>query len=238
MIRLRLSRSVPVTRVTALLGLLPALLLACGTTANPDVFEGAPDGSADGAVTGTGTSPTGTASDSGTGTTTLPDGAVVTNAGTPGPLDAGVVADAGPGGNTSSLTCGTASCAIPSQVCCSTRAQGGASFQFSCVTGAACPVPDAGPGSGGGGGRPTTLKCTSNANCAANEVCCITQNNNTTGSSCMTQAACDGAPGDTAVLCDPANPAVGCPAADPCSSDNINDWRLPPGFGTCGGVGN
>ena len=48
MIRLRLSRSVPVTRVTALLGLLPALLLACGTTANPDVFEGAPDGSADG----------------------------------------------------------------------------------------------------------------------------------------------------------------------------------------------
>jgi hypothetical protein len=156
-----------------------------------------------------------------------PNGSVV--------ADGGVGGDAGPGGNTSTLPCGGATCNVPSESCCVTS--GGGAPGYECVVGPACP--------GGDGGRSDTvaLQCTSAANCAAGTVCCMTASNNSVSSQC-TPASSDG--GDTctgqdsAQLCDKnANgTATGCPAGgqnSQCSSDHIDAWGLPGTFATCGG---
>lgn len=209
------------------------LAVACGSTSDAELLTPPADGGADATTTSTpdGSTTTndgGTTSDSGaTG-----DGATL-DAGPLVPSDGGITTDAGPGGSTTALSCGAASCTIPGQVCCASRVSGG-TFSFACVNGTSCPVVDA----GAGGNPPTALACTSAANCAVGEVCCVQLQGNAATSACMTDTACQNLSGDKAVLCDPMQPTVGCQAGPPCSSKNIADWRLPNGFGTCGGQGN
>jgi hypothetical protein len=184
--------------------------------------------------------------DAGGGTTTGgPNGTVSTSGGVN-------PADAGPGGNTSSLACGNATCAIPGQVCCLTPTAGGVAY--GCEIGTMCAIPDAGAGNNGGnnaadggngngngnGGAPdvsvVTLACTDTANCPAGSVCCATRSDATgTVSACQTGTTCS-AKGNAAQLCDPTAPAAsnGCPAGQPCTSANVKDLGLPASFGICG----
>lgn len=194
-----------------------AIALACGSSGDSDLILPAGDaGGADGA------------SSSSSGST-----------GSGGPREAGaggVTADGGidppnaaPGGDTTQVACGSASCPIPAETCCVSDTPNG--LAYACVAGATCPQAT-------GGGNTTALKCTSSANCGGGTVCCVTQNNGTTSSECKTTCTNTGG-GDTAQLCDPAKAdAGGCPTNAPCSNDNIGDWGLPNTFGTCGGRGN
>lgn len=147
--------------------------------------------------------------------------------------DGGAPLDAGPGGNTTSIACGSTTCALPAQTCCVYPfANPPPDFSYSCATGAGCP--DAGGGGGGGGGNVTALKCSGAANCPASTVCCVSQTNAGTSSDCQT--ACTK---NQAQLCDPAAMPSGCAGdAGACSNANIGDWGLPGSFGTCGGKGN
>jgi hypothetical protein len=152
----------------------------------------------------------------------LPDGAFA--------ADGGMSNEAGPGGNTSSLACGSAQCSIPAQVCCVSgggNGAGGGVFAYACVMGASCPM------AMGNNNPPTALKCSSSANCNAGTVCCVKQNGQDTESSC--QVTCGN---NDAQLCDPAAASSGCAAGVMCSAANIGDWGLPRSFATCGGVGN
>ncbi|HSQ68258.1 MAG TPA: hypothetical protein VLM85_33845 [Polyangiaceae bacterium] len=81
----------------------------------------------------------------------------------------------------------------------------------------------------------SALACTSTADCGgASAVCCIWRSNNVNQSACLPQ--CDSTLNQVQ-LCDPSSGSAGCPATEPCSTNNIADWRLPQSFGTCGGVG-
>jgi hypothetical protein len=150
-------------------------------------------------------------------------------------------ADAGPGGNTGSLSCGNATCAIPAEVCCLTPTSGGVAY--GCETGK-CAIPDAGLTQGDDGGAKqadinvVTLGCSAQANCAAGSVCCATRSDATgTVSSCQVGTSCGNGNGgrDGIQLCDPAAPAAsnGCPTGQQCISDNIRDLGLPTTFGRC-----
>lgn len=151
---------------------------------------------------------------------------------TGGGADGGVnPPNAGPGGSTSTLNCGSTTCAIPATACCISEVQGGG-VAYACAT--ACG--DGNVGNGGGndheGGDTTTLKCTGASNCAAGTVCCIRQVDNGASSEC--KASCTR---DDAQLCDPAAATTGCAATSPCSNSQIRDFGLPKTFGTCGGKG-
>ena len=137
-----------------------------------------------------------------------------------------------PGGSTGALSCGTASCLIPGESCC--LSETGGTFSFSCVVGATCPAAagDGGGNNNGQNGNTATLKCTSAANCAAGTVCCVSKVNNGATSECLTSCGGGGGGGDTAQLCDPSAATTGCAAAQPCSSKNVDEWGLPPTFGT------
>lgn len=212
--------------------LAPVVYIACGSSGDAEVAPAGDGGPETSIVPG---------GDGGTNNNTGTDGAVANppDTGTPTPdasstRDGGTTSDAGPGGNTTSLTCGAATCTIPGQTCCATLTNQ-STFTFACEPGAACPGADA----GGNGPIPVGLACASAANCASGEVCCIVlDNNDVMTSACRTEAVCANSTGASAVLCDPATPSVGCPVGAPCSSDKIDDWDLPNGFGTCGGQGN
>lgn len=153
-------------------------------------------------------------------------------------LDGGSSAEAGPGGNTSGLACGSVSCPTTGAVCCAYPPSGdldaGAGYAYLCVGGATCPIGDAGAGSGAQ--TPTVLTCTGAANCAAGTVCCVAPNDSNQGAQSHT-STCKATCGDgEAQLCDPAAASPGCTASAPCSSANIASWELPPTFATCGGV--
>lgn len=206
--------------LVALCGLVVGTL-ACGSSSSDEVFAAADAGSgsgSDGSSVGTGVDDGGSTAQGG-------DGGVKGD-------DGGTATDASPGGTTTALTCGTTSCSIPAQTCCTTRTAA-SSFDFFCVNGGTCPtvVTEAGTT------KPVALGCSSAANCASGEECCLTSANGGTTSSCKPNGTCSGGGGDTALLCDPANPTAGCPTGEPCSSKNIAEWRLPNGFGTCGGEG-
>ena len=79
--------------------------------------------------------------------------------------------------------------------------------------------------------KDSPLACKSSSDCAQG-VCCVSQSNNVDRSSCASQ--CDS---NQAQLCDPTSANPACPIGEPCSTDHINDWGLPSGFATCGGVG-
>lgn len=194
-----------------------AVAICCGGAAETGVTDGADAGGEGGA-----SSDAAGANDGARGA----PGAVV--------ADGGTGAEAGaPGGTTSTLLCGSATCLIPTESCCLSSVN--STFAFACVVGATCPAAS-GSGDGGGNGQngdTASLKCTSAANCAAGTVCCVSAPNNGATSECKPSCA----PMD-AQLCDPAAATTGCAPAEPCSSRKIDDWGLPPTFGTCGGKGN
>jgi hypothetical protein len=128
--------------------------------------------------------------------------------------------DAGPGGNTGSIPCGTTTCAIPAQSCCVSQSDNGTAYS--------CSAADAGCG----GGDNSALKCSGAANCPPGQVCCVRTTNNGAASDCQT--ACNG---NQAQLCDPKATPTGCDAGVNCSNNNIGDWGLPPTYATCGGKG-
>jgi hypothetical protein len=182
----------------------------------------APDGSP--ADDASGAADTATASDTGTGGS-------FTDAPPTATTDGGGSNDAGPGGNTSTITCGSASCSLAGSFCCVYNNKNPPpEFVFGCATGSGCPTR-------AGAKSPIALACSSAANCPASTVCCLKDDGNTIRSECA--ATCvDSSNVTTAQLCDPSAATTGCPSSDPCSSDNINDWKLPNGFATCGGKSN
>jgi hypothetical protein len=212
-----------------------AWLFACGSSDDKPI-PAPENGGTDGSITvdGSGPGSEGGVTPGTDGSSTL-DGTTTTDA----PVvntdpDGGTTTEAGPGGTTTSITCGATSCAIPGSVCCVYDNNGAPTFTFTCVT-----ATDGGcPQVNGTNDHPPALSCTSFANCNPGDVCCVTLNNNDdVSSTCVPAAQCEN--GDTAVLCDPSAPdGGGCPPADPCDNNNINDWNLPRGFGTCGGKGN
>ena len=134
--------------------------------------------------------------------------------------------DAGPGGTTSSLSCGPSTCAIPGQLCCIAGPAAGPSY--ACVTGTSCPVvnPGMNPGS-------AALACSVGSNCAAGLSCCLDIVNGQSVSTC--KASCAASP---AQLCDRFISVNGCSVQKPCSNANTNDFGLPATYATCGGVKN
>ncbi len=128
-----------------------------------------------------------------------------------GPTDAGNDATSD-GGAT-----GCGACSAPNLCCVYT----GSGTSYTCAPTCAAPVQ---------GQDLSALACTSSADCSQG-VCCVSRVNNVNQSACMAQCT-----SSQAQLCDPSSPNPGCPAGAPCSSQNITDWKLPPTFGTCGGV--
>lgn len=148
--------------------------------------------------------------------------------------DGGGGDDAGPGGSTSAIACGSASCPLPNEHCCTyNNDQPPPLYAFSCASGTGCPTvantSDA-----------VALSCASAANCTADTVCCLSNDNTPTNvARCMPAADCkdDGTRVIRAQLCDRNATVTGCPPAEPCSTNNIVSWNLPPGYATCGGKG-
>jgi hypothetical protein len=207
--------------------------VACGdddTAATPVPSDGGTDATTEGGGTDSGGGDSG-GTDSG-GTDSGETDATVTDGGTDAQLveDGGIVTDAGPGGDAAVLNCGSASCDLPTQSCCFYPNDAG-SFYAACSNGQVCPAVD-------GGGTPTALACTSQANCGAGSMCCLTSPaSGTNASHCVAPAACASTVGiKSAFLCDPAASDAGCGDAGACGSSNIGSWNLPSGFGTCGDV--
>jgi hypothetical protein len=201
-----------------------ATVAACGSDDEPKAEVPGDGGS--GSLTPDGSTstppPTGDGSITPTGDSSVTPGDGSTPTGDP---DGGTLADGGPGGTTTSITCGTTTCALPGQVCCVYDTDGAQTFTFTCVTGTTCPaLPNTED-------NPPALSCASAANCAATDVCCLTQaQDDSLSSACKPADQCTG---DSVVLCDPAQPNVGCQAPDECSSNDIKDWNLPNGYGFC-----
>jgi hypothetical protein len=220
-------------RTTLAILSLGILTIGCGGSTATDTSGVSTDAGVDDAASGASTD----AATTTTGGARGPDGSVVADGGS------GTGANTGPGGTTSNLPCGSATCLIPAETCCVTDT--GTGYAFACVSGPTCPAGggggtggndaggDGGGNNTGGAGNVGAFKCTSAANCPQGTVCCVTAPNDLASSSC--QASCG--PTD-AQLCDPKATATGCPTSAPCSSANIGDWTLPASFGTCGGKGN
>ena len=140
--------------------------------------------------------------------------------------------DAGPGGDGAVLSCGSAQCALPAETCCIYEdLNPPPPFYVACANGAACPLLldagfDASP--------PVALQCESQANCQGALTCCITSTMDGGSISAHCSNSCNGGESN-ALLCDPTAADAGCPADAGCSTSNIGTWRLPAGFGTCGG---
>ena len=194
----------------------------------------------DGGTDGTTTTPDGGAVDDATSDSSpATDGAVARDGAggsfTDGPptaiADGGGSNDSGPGGDTSSIACGSTSCSLASSFCCVyTNNNPPPEFVFGCATGTGCPAR-------AGAQDPAALACSSAANCPANTVCCLKDTQGKTSSECVTTCASSNNV-KAAQLCDRTAPQTGCPASAPCSANNINDWKLPNGFATCGGKSN
>lgn len=122
------------------------------------------------------------------------------------------------------VACGQKTCAS-GDTCCvytTTAGDGGFAVATSCQT--QCPAPS-------GSQHLAELACTSTADCGSN-VCCIHRQNGVDVSAC--EPACL-SNNNEVQLCDPQAGDAGCPSSEPCSTNNIADWALPPSFGTCGG---
>jgi len=136
-----------------------------------------------------------------------------------GSADGGATTDAAP------LEAGPDSCATctaPDLCCVYSTSQ---SATYACAV--ACSPPT-------GGEQLSELGCTNTADCAdAGDVCCIWRSSGVNQSACL--GVCSVALNQVQ-LCDPSSGDAGCPSADPCSTNNIQDWNLPPTFATCGGL--
>ena len=178
---------------------------ACGGD-NATTGDGGPDGSlGDG-----GNQPDGTANPDGSTNPdggTNPDGSTNPDGGT------------GDGGGSTSVKCGTSTCALPGP-CCITGAN-----TATCVSdGGACQP----------GGNDVSLKCASAADCPSSQVCCLDATLTTPAAVCA--ATCTGQ--DHAMLCDPSGTAQAnaCGDAGACGNGNIDTWGLTSAYGTCGDV--
>ena len=198
-----------------------SLWLACGGSSGANDGLTATDTEAGTVLPEAGTSDTSTSgNDAASGTDT---GTGNQGAGADGGIDP---PDAGPGGTTSVIHCGSTTCAIPAQTCCVDTLPSNA-------TAYGCAATCAGLDGGAGVGVDTAaLKCSSQANCAAGTVCCVRQVNKAAASEC--KATCDV---NEAQLCDVNAAASGCTGTS-CSNNNIGDWNLPDSYATCGGKGN
>jgi hypothetical protein len=239
-------------------------LAACGDdTATVEGTDAGPDGTT---ADASGTDATGN-DDTSTGDTGTKD----TGPGDTGPADAGQdvalivdsgggIIDASPGGDGAVLNCGNAQCNLPNETCCIYPLLAPPPpFYGACSNGNSCPALtlDAGVGDAG---PATELQCEVQANCPANNVCCISGPSTGTAGKisahCLNAGACvtqvnqilvDAGPdamatdgGFTvqprAILCDPAAADAGCSVdAGACSSANIGTWNVPNAFATCGG---
>jgi hypothetical protein len=161
-----------------------------------------------------------------------PAGAVVADGGS------GPGIDAHPGGTTSNLPCGSATCRIPTESCCVVDPGNGPSY--SCVVGTLCPSPHAVSNSGtvgqgatgtnnGNGPTVVTLQCGGAANCPDGEVCCAQTTDNATSSTC--KQVCNA---NEVQLCDPSAAVTRCPTVQPCTTSGASDLGLPASFGACG----
>ena len=117
------------------------------------------------------------------------------------------------------VSCGSSTCKLTDTCCVYANVS---TAQYACHT--VCPLPQ-------NGDQLSALKCSSTDDCLSGEVCCIQR----TGS--QNASVCSATPctGNQVQLCAPSAQDPGCPASAPCSSNNINDWKLPGTFGTCGG---
>ena len=136
-----------------------------------------------------------------------------------GASEGGVGGDAALGPH---VSCGPSTCKL-SETCCVYVNLSGA--QYDCRS--ACPAAQ-------GADQLSALKCSGTADCGSGRVCCVERSNPQNVSVCSATPC-----GSNQVqLCDPSTQAAsGCPVNAPCSGSNINDWKLPGTFGTCGGVG-
>lgn len=201
---------------------------ACGsddgaaTNANAD---GGPDGATSSSSGSSGSTSSSSGSTGEGGTSSSSSG------GAPGGDGGTNPPDAGPGGDLTSLTCGATACALPAEQCCVSEVPGpGNSRNYGCITAAG----DAGCPPLPNGDDVTALKCSSQANCPANTVCCVRE----TGSGNAASECKPSCGNNEAQLCDPKAASTGCPQQDPCDNDNIDDWGLPRTYATCGGQGN
>jgi hypothetical protein len=157
--------------------------------------------------------------------------AMITNSG-------GALTDASLGGDATSLNCGSASCSLPNEACCLYPITNPPPpFFAACSSGGSCPAIPA--DAGYDAGAATELHCEVQANCGGNTVCCLqAPASGNVKAHCVSASSCvsSDAGARAALLCDPAISDPGCGGAGACSSANIATWKLPSGFGTCGGV--
>ncbi len=153
-----------------------------------------------------GLGPDATSSDATTGTDATTDGAAgnmdAAMTDSSAPVDAAPVATpiAKPGGNTTSLPCGTMTCAIPTESCCAYHS----ATQPGLYTGV-CATTCAPPS--GTNDRVATLKCSGPSNCPSSAPrCCYHQmSSGAVETSCQT--SCGSGSADV-MLCDPSMPSI------------------------------
>lgn len=118
------------------------------------------------------------------------------------------------------VSCGPSTCKLVETCCVYVSTN---NTQYDCR--AVCPQPQ-------NSDQLSALKCSTTADCASGQVCCVQR----AGAQNVSVCSATGCTSSQAQLCDPLAPASGCPSGASCSSNNIGDWRLPGAFGTCGGV--
>jgi hypothetical protein len=154
------------------------------------------------------------------------------------PETGGPLTDASPGGDATTLNCGSVNCSLPNQACCIYPILSPPPpFYSACSSGSTCPA--LAPDSGYDAGTATELRCEVQANCPANNVCCLeAPSSGAIHAHCISGSSCVSTDGGlkVALICDPSLGDAGCGEAGACSSTNISTWSLPSGFGTCGGV--
>ncbi len=222
-----------------------AFFSGCGSSSSPDDAFSASDGGSDGSssIVPDGASASSDGSSGLDGTASVVDGSPAPSPDANGgrftdasPMigsDGGAADDGGAGGSTAQVPCGTTTCALATDFCCVYQANNGPSdFVFGCATGSGCPqVANA--------NDPTALLCSGAANCAPGSLCCVSDDGNRVWSECAASCAPPAGGGTaTAQLCDPAAAQTGCSTSAACSSNKIDDWNLPNGYATCGGMGN
>jgi hypothetical protein len=120
------------------------------------------------------------------------------------------------------LACGNQLlCAVPGQTCCvAPSGMGGGPGMLTCENRATCSDPNA-----------TALHCTAAADCAAPQVCCLSQQSSPATSQCSPQCG----NGDVQ-LCDPSAQNTGCAGRAMCVPPGGRGGHgpLPNGVGTCG----
>jgi hypothetical protein len=157
-----------------------------------------------------------------------PDGSVASTSSGGVSQDSGASGIDGPDGGSAVLACGNQLlCALPGQTCCvgwsngtgQGGGQGGGPSTLACENGATCGDPTA-----------TALHCAAAADCAAPQVCCLSQQSSPATSQCNAQCG----NGDVQ-LCDSSAQTTGCGGKAACmAAQGGGNNQLPDGVGTCG----